>query len=101
MTWRNTHVQCDSCNAVAPGSEQHGWETVAGTGEIEAHLCPACVDLRERGELVTNPLGIRCVRCGRSPADGLKQWWVARGEEGQAVDVCDDCLDDDHDVVVP
>jgi hypothetical protein len=94
------HLQCDSCNAVAPEGQQAGWETLTSESWPDAHLCPKCIDLRERRELPSNPLALRCPRCGRTPADGIKQWWTARGDQGEAIDVCDDCLDDERDFIV-
>jgi hypothetical protein len=100
MTFFSDHLQCDNCNAVTPVASDTGWEALVGDGP-SAHLCPKCVGLRNRDELVMNPLGIRCARCGRTPIDGVEKWWVARGEQGEALDVCDDCFDDDRDVYLP
>jgi hypothetical protein len=93
------HVQCDSCNAVTSEGLSE-WETLTGEGQRDAHLCPRCIERRERGELASNPLGLVCVRCGRTPADGIKQWWVAHGDHGEASNVCEDCFDEEHDSLV-
>jgi hypothetical protein len=89
------HMQCDPCRAVVPLGA-HGWETISGPGD-DAHLCPTCVGSRDRGELASNPLRLRCTRCGHTPVDGIKQWWFAAGESERTDLVCDDCYDEDQD----
>jgi hypothetical protein len=73
------------------------WKRIAGPGAPEAHLCPRCTDLLERG-LLTHDYVLVCFRCGRNSAlhPELRQWWGVPhpNEPGRQVSICEDCRTD-------
>lgn len=89
------HITCDvpGCGAIVPEDSPGlaSWETLDGGEAPTAYLCPRCSERRRRGVLA-DPLGLWCVRCERTRADGVERWWGVRDGAGQLVDVCDDCL---------
>lgn len=96
MTFAHDHLTCDACEAVTPVTKAEHWETIPGEDGPSRHLCPRCRVLKQRGELATNPLGLRCRRCGRTPVDGISEWRNTPGDEP----VCVDCFDEDEDSIL-
>lgn len=83
-----------------PVAAAPGWENVTAGEGAAAHLCPKCTRLRERGELASNPLDWRCIRCGRTPADGLDDWRIGHDADGARFTTCVECFNEDEDSLV-
>jgi hypothetical protein len=97
MTLRGPGVECDHCHAlVSPAVDPERWETLSGGEMHDAHLCPKCSARRE--ELASNPLGLRCARCGRTPPE-VRDWRQGQSD-GEPLTCCVDCFNEEEDGIV-
>jgi hypothetical protein len=102
VTIRDDHAFCDGAHradpAVTPITSDwfEEWERIPMDSGSEAHLCPACIEHRDRGWLA-EPFVLVCVRCGANSIDEPKrhQWRAIPDLSGerQSVTVCGDCFE--------